>query len=244
MPHREYIKKQDGADCAVLFIHGILSTPRYFDPFLSAVPEGWDIYSILLDGHGGTVGDFSRTSMEKWQAQTAVRLEELCLHYNKVVVAAHSLGTLLAINEAPRHSNVAAMLLLDVPLVVRVKPSMTVQSLKAAFGKLNENDPWERALEERIGITLTRRLWQYLGWVPRFWELLTLCRQTRDRVGDITVPCHVFHARQDELVSMKSARYFQGRPNVTHEVLERSGHNYISPEDREKIKTALGRLLN
>jgi len=137
---------------------------------------------------------------------------------------------------------VTAMLLLDVPLVVRVKPSMTVQSLKAAFGKLDKSDPWERALGERIGIALTRRLWQYIGWVPRFWELLTLCRQTRARVGDITVPCHVFHARQDELVSMKSARYFQGRDNVTHEVLEHSGHNYISPEDGEKIKTALRRL--
>ena len=191
MPHSEYIKTQDGATCAVLFIHGILSTPRYFDPFLSAVPEGWDVYNILLDGHGGTVGDFSRTSMEKWQAQTAARLKELCLHYNKVVVAAHSLGTLLAINEAPRHPKVTAMLLLDVPLMVRVKPSMAVQSLKAAFGKLDANDPWERALREKVGITLTRRLWQYLGWVPRFLELLTLCRQTRDRVGDIAVPCHV-----------------------------------------------------
>lgn len=243
MPHSEYIKTQDGAQCAVLFIHGILSTPRYFDHFLSAVPEGWDIYNILLDGHGGTVGDFSRTSMEKWQAQTAARLEELCLHYNKVVVAAHSLGTLLAINEVPRHPKVAALLLLDVPLVVRVKPTMMAQSLKAAFGKLDDSDPWEGALSQMVSITLTRRLWQYLGWVPRFWELLTLCRQTRDRVGAVTVPCHVFHARQDELVSMQSARYFQDRPNVTHEVLEHSGHNYISPEDGEKIKTALRRLI-
>ncbi len=243
MPHGEYIRTQDGARRAVLFVHGILSTPRYFDPFLSAVPEGWDIYNILLDGHGGTVKEFSRTSMEQWQAQVEGRLTELCRRYDRVVVMAHSLGTLLAVNEAPRHPQISGMLLLDLPLVVRVKPSMPVLSLKAAFGRLDETDPWERALGDRLGIALTRRLWQYLGWIPRFWELLRLCRSTRSRVGAVTVPCRIFHARQDELVSMESARYVRELPNVTHAILEHSGHNYISPEDETMIKEALSGLF-
>lgn len=243
MPHSEYIKQQDGAQCAVLFIHGILSTPRYFDRFLPAVPEDWDIYNLLLDGHGGTVKDFSRTSMETWKAQTAQRMSALCGRYRNVVVIAHSLGTLLTINEAPRHPNIRAMLLLDPPLTVRIKPVMAVQSLKAAFGKLDESDPWEGALGSFISVTLTRRLWQYLGWVPRFRELLTLCRQTREKVRDIKVPCYVFHSGQDELVSPSCVRYFQEHPSVTHAVLEHSGHNYIPPEDLEKILAAMKKLF-
>lgn len=239
MPHSEYIKKQDGATCAVLFIHGILSTPRYFDRFLPAIPEGWDIYNILLDGHGGTVKDFSGTSMAKWKAQVKMRMSELCSRYRNVVVIAHSLGTLLTIGEAPRHPNIKAILLLDVPLNVRIKPVMAVQSLKAAFGTLDGNDPWESALGSFISIVLTRRLWQYLGWIPRFWELLCLCRQTREEIGNISVPCYVFLSRQDELVSMKSARYFQGHPTVTYEILEHSGHNYFPAEDLEKVLTTM-----
>ena len=243
MPHREYIKIAQGADCAVLLVHGIVSTPRSFDPFLSAIPEGCAIYNICLDGHGAGVNEFSRTSMDRWKRQVDGRLAELCARYERVVVIAHSLGTLLSIHAAPRYPQVKAMLLLDVPLHVRVRLCMIPLALKAVFGKLDGNDPREAAFRDSVGLALSRRLWLYLGWLPRFWELLCLCRQTRENVTQLKIPCTVLHSRKDELVSIRSARYFQDKPHMTHGVLESSGHFYFPDEDAEQIRTCIKNLF-
>ena len=225
--HQSEIKLCEGSDSAVLLIHGILSGPHCFHRFLPAVPEGWSVYNLLLDGHGGTVRDFSRTSMEKWKGQVEECMARLCARYDRVVVIAHSLGTLLAIGAAPRHPKVKAMLLLDAPLKVRVNPVMLLYSIRITFGRVREDDPRETAARDSVSVTLTRRLWQYLGWIPRFWELLCLCRETRSKAGEISVPCYAFHSGKDELVSPKSARYFRQNPLVRHEMLEHSGHFYF-----------------
>lgn len=243
MSHEEYIKVAEGAVCAVLLVHGIVSTPRSFDPFLSAIPEGCTIYNMRLDGHGAGVKEFSRTSMDKWKRQVDGRLAELCAQYEHVVVIAHSLGTLLSIHAAARYPQVKAMLLLDVPLHVRVRLRMIPLALKAVFGRLDENDPREAALRDSVGLTLSRRLWQYLGWIPRFWELLCLCRQTREKVAQLEIPCTVLHSRKDELVSIRSAQYFRNKPNITHGVLESSGHFYFPDEDAEQIRTSINKLF-
>lgn len=243
MEHREYIRAREGVDCVVLLIHGILSTPRFFDRFLSAIPQEWDVYNMLLDGHGGTVKDFSRTSMDRWKEQVEDRLTQLCARYKRVVVMGHSMGTLLSIGAAPRHPRVEAMLLLDVPLRVRVKWVMIPRALKAVFGSIDESDPVEAATRSCAGIRLTRRLWQYPGWIPRFLELLRLCRETREKVGDMAVPCHVFQSRLDELVSPRSSEYFGDNPHITHIMLEQSGHFYYPEEDMARIMTCAECLL-
>ena len=66
-----------GAENAVLFVHGIVSTPRMFDDFVALVPQTWSVHNLLLPGHGGTVQDFGRLSMISGagvQPQTCVRM--------------------------------------------------------------------------------------------------------------------------------------------------------------------------
>ena len=69
MEHLEYIRIVDHADTAVLFIHGIVGTPNHFHAFIPLVPEHISVCNLLLDGHGGSVKDFSHTSMRKWVVQ-------------------------------------------------------------------------------------------------------------------------------------------------------------------------------
>ena len=40
------------SDTAVLFIHGIIGTPNYFNRFIPLIPEDWTVCNLLLDGHG------------------------------------------------------------------------------------------------------------------------------------------------------------------------------------------------
>ena len=67
--HEEYVREAAGATKAVVFIHGILSTPLFFEKLVERVPEDFSVYNILLDGHGALVKDFSETSMKIWKHQ-------------------------------------------------------------------------------------------------------------------------------------------------------------------------------
>ena len=62
MDHAEYLRLFPDADVAVLFVHGILGSPRHFDLFLPVIPPKWSVQCLLLDGHGKGVKDFSKSS--------------------------------------------------------------------------------------------------------------------------------------------------------------------------------------
>lgn len=104
-----------GAACAVLFVHGILGSPAQFAPFLPLVPQDWSFCNLLLQGHGGGARDFSAASMAVWREQTRQAFAELRAQHETVVIAAHSMGTLFAVQEAVR-SPVEGLFLLNVPL--------------------------------------------------------------------------------------------------------------------------------
>ena len=104
-----------GAACVVLFVHDILGSPAQFAPFLPLVPQDWSFCNLLLQGHGGGARDFSAASMAVWREQTRQAFAELRARHETVVIAAHSMGTLFAVQEAVR-SPVEGLFLLNVPL--------------------------------------------------------------------------------------------------------------------------------
>ena len=85
---------------AILFVHGILGTPRHFAPFLPYVPASWSVCNLLLEGHGGSVRDFSHAAMAQWKQQVHAALDALLAEHDRVLITAHSMGTLFAIQEA------------------------------------------------------------------------------------------------------------------------------------------------
>ena len=62
--HVEYKKIVEGADKAVLFIHGIMGTPNHFRDLIPLVPENYSVYAMVTYGHCGSVTDFSNASLE------------------------------------------------------------------------------------------------------------------------------------------------------------------------------------
>lgn len=100
MEIQETIRYIDHADTAILFVHGILGTPEHFAPFLPLVPPDWSIYNVLLKGHGGSVKDFSEASMGEWKQQVHDAYQALRAVHQKVVIVAHSMGTLFAVQAA------------------------------------------------------------------------------------------------------------------------------------------------
>ena len=231
MVHKEYVRICDNATTAILFIHGIVGTPNHFNQFVSLVPESFSVYNLLLDGHGKGVKDFSKTSMRKWEEQVSCVVEELSLTHEKIYIVAHSLGTLLAIQQAVNNPKVCKLFLLAIPLKLFLKPKMARNSLKVYFDKIRPDDYEALAAEKCYGIGKDKNPFHYIGWIPRFFELFAKIRQTRQIINLINTNCTVYQSRKDEMVSRRSEKYLKSNPNISVNQLENSGHYYYTKED-------------
>lgn len=107
--HTEYIREAPDSKTAVLFIHGILGTPHHFHRLVEVVPEEWSVYNILLEGHGKTVDDFAGATMEQWKRQVHRLIIRLNRKYDNIIITAHSMGTLFAVEEAVKNPKVKSL---------------------------------------------------------------------------------------------------------------------------------------
>lgn len=245
MKHGEYIRVSADKTSAIVFIHGINGTPRHFDRLIPIVPESISVYNLLLDGHGGESLDFSRTSMAKWTQEVADALARICREHDNVAVIAHSMGTLFATEALMRHTDrIRSAVFLAPPLKIMPKPIVIVNSTRIAFDFVNPDNEVLMAGKNAYGIEPDRRFWRYIGWVPRYLELLSYSRKMRKITADITVPTTVLLSRKDELVSVKTAKYYRGNEAANVLFLHDSTHYYYSDTDMDKIKSVLSDTIN
>ena len=226
-------------------IHGIVGTPRYFDPFISTLPDNWSIYNILLDGHGGSVSDFSRSSMDKWKSQVNSILADLSKEYNRIVVFGHSMGTLLAINSVIELGieAVSSLVLFSCPLKPRLTLRAAINSFRVIFKITNQQNPIQVAAKNAYSISPDWRIWRYLPWILRYLELLALSRRIRKEIFNISLPCLVFHPCKDEVVSCKSISYLESNPIFSVVALKNSMHYFFNASYLLLVKEKLSEWL-
>lgn len=183
--------------------------------------------------------------MAKWHAQLKNFWETTLAGYQRVYVIAHSMGTLFALRAAVAYPDkIAGLFLLAVPLRPFVRPRAMLASARLALGKYSNTHRMEQEMLGDSGVQLAPRLWQYLGWVPRFWELLTEIRQVRKLLPRLTVPTRAYQSRTDELVAFSSVKLLAGHPAIHLTVLEHSGHFAYRETDIALLQAELKEFLN
>ena len=198
--NEEYIREVEGAKSAVVFIHGILSTPRFFEKLVEIVPKEYSVYNIILDGHGGGVKDFSDTSMKIWKHQVKTLIAYLSKKYDDIIMVGHSMGTLFSIQNAiTRPEKIKKLFLLCTPLKVLVHPRSAKYSLRIVLERPENADPVESSARHWYSIGPEKNLLKYIPWVPKFASLLSEIRKTRKLAPKISVPTYVFHAKYAQL---------------------------------------------
>ena len=242
--HCEYRRIVPGAHTAVLMLHGILGSPAHFRRFEPIVPARMSVVNLLLDGHGGRAADFSRTSMQKWKRQVEAEVRELARTHCRIMILGHSMGTLLALHAAQREAKVAGLFLLAPPLKICIRLRALTNAIRLAFDRICEDDPAAAALRDCTSVQLTRCLPVYLGWIPRYVELLHESVSARRGYADLDVPCRTYLSGRDELVSLKSRRWLDGDPGTAVFVLEGSSHSYYTPDDTAFLRTEFARFLS
>ena len=243
MEHKEYKRIVPEAETAVLFIHGIAGTPNHFKDFLPLVPKEFSVYNLLLDGHGGKTEDFSKTSMKKWENQVDFTVSDLLKTHEKIIIVAHSLGTLLAIEQAVKEKRIEKLFLLAVPIKLFVKPVALFSAFRIYLGNVPESNEKLVAMKNCCGIELSKNLLKYLGWIPRFLELFGKIGETRKIIGNLKTDCMIFQSLGDELVSKKSIKYLEEKTSASINVLEKSGHYYYEKNDFDYLLGELRKFI-
>ena len=244
MEHKAYIRINRDAATAIVLIHGIVGTPNHFNELIPLIPDSVSVYNLLLDGHGKDVKAFSATSMKKWESQVTAVVEQLARTHEEIVIVAHSLGTLLAIDQAIRNETVSKLFLLAVPLRLSLKPKMFINSIKVYFDKIKPTDYEALAAKNCYGIENDKNLFLYMGWIPRFMELFAKILQTRRTIHLLHTPCWVYQSRKDEMVSGKSIQYLKQNSCITVNELKHAGHYYYHPEDMAYLKREFVHMLS
>ncbi len=236
MNHSPYIKEVADIKTAVLMIHGILGTPRHFDFILPHIPADYSIYNILLSGHGKGVMDFAHSSMEKWTQQVSDLMNKLSIKYENIIIVAHSMGTLFAIDEAIKHSDkVRFIFLLNTPLKIRLRFQMVKNALKVTFTNIDESDIQAVATKNACSIKTSKNIFIYLLWIPRYMELFRKISYTRKKISLLSTQSFAFHSINDEMVSIKACDYLQKSKNIKLYILNDSSHYYYSKNNLDDI---------
>ncbi len=244
MKHCEVIRHKEGQKKGILFMHGILGSPRHFDEFVKLVPEDTAIYNILLDGHGGDVLDFSKTSMDKWKNQVFDVFEEMSRNLNEIHIVAHSMGTLFALMLGLMYPDkVKSMILLQMPLRIGVKVEAAVNSIKMLFDLFEDGDTVGEAYKNASSVETNLRLWEYAGWAPKYIELFRESARARKTIKDLKVKTIIFLSENDELVSMKSSEYIPKKRNIKMCIMKNSSHFMYDKDDFEICLKAFRKMV-
>ena len=242
MDHSEYIRV-NSSETAVLMIHGIAGTPAHFRELIPVIPEDWAVYNILLDGHGKNVEDFGRSSMQKWKDQVNTVLKRLFARHARVIIVAHSMGTLFGIRAAVEHpEKIPALFLLAAPMRPWVRFSTIQTCLRVARGNIRPDDRAALAMRDDSSIQLDSRLWKYMTWTPRLLELLAEIHQVRKLLPLLRVPTLAFQSVTDELVSDRSCKDLEQNTYIHVTRLHNSGHFAYGKEDMLLMQTQLRQL--
>lgn len=230
MTHKPEKRIVEGAERAILFIHGIIGTPNHFAEFIKLVPEDVSVYNMLLDGHGKTAADFGKTSMKKWEAQVEAAVVELLAQHNEILIVAHSMGTLFAIEQAVKNDRISGLFLMAVPIKLFIKPQMLSNAMKVYFNKIKPDDTIALAAKASYGIQSDKNLFNYISWLPRYLELFSKIRKTRNVLPALKTKCTAYQSVCDEMVSKKSIKYLNSNSGMETVALKNSTHYYYERE--------------
>lgn len=231
MEHKEFRRMVEGAETAILFIHGIAGTPNHYTDFVRLVPSGMSVVNLLLDGHGKGVTDFSHTSMKKWEDQVDTAVKELSLIHKQIYIVAHSMGTLFAIEQAIKNETIKKLFLLAVPIKLFLRPQMLSNSLKVYFDKIKPDDRMAIAAKKCCGIKHDKNLLAYYGWIPRYLELFRKIRYIRKCLTLLNTDCTAYQSCLDEMVSLKSITCLKHNSCISVVELKNSCHFYYDESD-------------
>lgn len=216
----------DGSGAGVVLLHGLGGTPVEMRPVAKGFSRaGFSALCPRLAGHGGTEDDLRSARWEQWESDAIVALERMRARGRPTFVGGLSMGAVLSLRVAAVRPDLVDGLLLFAPTFVydgwavpwyRFLLKLLIDTPIGRKYSFMERHPFGLK-DERIRARVVRAMTEgaatgdsgeagLLGTPSQaLRQLWRLCDATAARLGRVTSPAFVAHARHDDLASIANA---------------------------------------
>ncbi|PID79923.1 hypothetical protein CSB20_08690 [bacterium DOLZORAL124_64_63] len=205
---RSFLRVQEGADKAVLLIHGVSTSPGSLkDLAIQLYDAGLNVYVLRLPDYGTPEDTISEVSWESSLQQARQCFQLLARGGGPVHVVGMGFGATLALHLALAE-NVSSLVLLSPAIMPR------------------ENF-WQRLLV-RLKLHRLRFVYNRLGWTA---DLMEGMDKARGRIGKIRVPIYAAQCEDDDRAHPNSLRFLQRKARNKHSrfrVYPEGGHAILA----------------
>lgn len=225
-----YVEEGAG-DEAVVFVHGFLSSHRWWQPTLKRLPDRYHAYAIDLRGVGGS----DRTESGHSLAQYAEDIEAFAaaLGLDRFTLVGHSMGGQIATRYALDHGERLHKLVLVDPVAASGNqlPTEVLDWCRAEYGK---PDTVRLILTGAFAMPPDPQFFEELVEDGKTWGrtiyMATLDEMVRfdvaDRLGEIQTPTLITWGDRDTAVPFPGiVEYFTRLPHANLEVWHGVGHS-------------------
>ena len=244
----------EGGRSGVLLIHGLTGTPmemRLLGKGLNRA--GFTVHGMQLAGHCGDVEDLLATGWRDWYASVERAADELLGKVDHLFVAGLSMGALLALKlAADRPGQVAGVGVYgatfrydgwSIPWLARL--SFLLPLLKR-FGigrarSLMEQPPYgirDERLRAQVSTAMLGGDSAAAGLPGNPWyslaEMYGLAASVRRQLRQVTSPCLVAHASEDDVASLKNAELVMRGVSAPTELLLLDDSYHMITIDKER----------
>lgn len=247
----------EGGASGVLLIHGLTGTPMEMRLLGKGLNHaGFTVHGMQLAGHCGNVEDLLATGWHDWYASVEKAAENLRGKVDHLFVGGLSMGALLALKFAADHPQQVAGVGVygatfrydgwSIPRLARL--SFMLPLLKAVgIGRhrsFMEQPPYgihDERLRAQVSAAMLGGDSAAAGLPGNPWyslaELHQLSNTVRHQLAQVTSPCLVAHASEDDVASVRNAELVMREVSAPAELLllDHSYHMITIDQDRRTL---------
>ncbi|MGG6462103.1 alpha/beta hydrolase [Solilutibacter silvestris] len=243
----------EGGPNAVLLTHGLTGTPNEMRLLARGLNRrGFTVFGVQLAGHCGDMDDLLATRWQDWAASVQTAAERLRGHCDRLFVGGLSMGALLALNLAADRPDLVdgvgvygATFRYDgwsVPRIARLSGLLPLLK-KFNIGRdrvFMEQPPYgirDERLRAQISMAMQGSDSSIAGLPGNPWhslaELHQLAKRVRRQLSQVSAPCLVAHASDDDIASLDNAEVVLRSVSGPTELLLLDNSYHMITIDRE-----------
>jgi len=244
-----------GGRTGILLVHGLTGTPNEMKAVAVGLNrEGYTVSAMQLAGHCGDESDLLATRWTDWYASVCAAADALRNRVDRLFVGGLSMGGILALKYAAEHPQEVAGVVVygasfrydgwSIPRTSRWLSRLLplARPLRVGRRRSFQEQPPYGIRDERLRAAILSLMnggdstlaglrgnpWHALA------DMYALSARVRRQLAQVTVPCLVVHAAEDDVASVKNAELIARRVRGPVElVLLRDSYHMITI-DRER----------
>lgn len=245
-----------------MLFHGLTGSPFEMKKYGTRLyKSGYDVYCYSLPGHGNFADAIETVTYKDWIDFAQNNYDRLRPQYDEFSLSGLCLGAVISVHLAQKNPDVTAVVALSTTLFLdgwtmpwyNFLMPLGLNTIVRYFYTFPEREPYgikNESVRKKIAVLMSKTNVAMDNYpLCCVWELLKLSKEVQKDIKMLSCPLLAVHSKEDDLTSVKSARFIFDNCSSTKKEyieLENSYHMVLYDFERElvfdKAKEFLGRV--